>query len=115
MIDEQTRRSVETMCLCGLDVEGLKGCFPKIEEGILIEIYEINDVANIVISNTCKENKVLLNRYDKGVSTKGKGRGNGLYFAKKMLTKNTWIEESQEIIDGYYIETLKITKKRKSK
>ena len=82
---------------------------------VLIEIYEINDVANIVISNTCKENKVLLNRYDKGVSTKGKGRGNGLYFAKKMLTKNTWIEESQEIIDGYYIETLKITKKRKSK
>ena len=40
MIDEQTRRSVETMCLCGLDVEGLKGCFTKIEEGILIEIYE---------------------------------------------------------------------------
>ena len=37
MVDEQTRRSVETMCLCGLDVEGLKGCFPKIEEGILIE------------------------------------------------------------------------------
>lgn len=40
MIDEQTRRSVETMCLCGLDLEGLKGCFPKIEEGILKEIYE---------------------------------------------------------------------------
>lgn len=80
----------------------------------MIEIYEINNIANIVISNTCKENKVLLNRYDKGVSTKGKGRGNGLYFAKKMLTKNTWIEESQEIIDGYYIETLKITKKKKS-
>ena len=80
----------------------------------MIEIYEINNIANIVISNTCRENKVLLNRYDKGVSTKGKGRGNGLYFAKKMLNKNTWIEESQEIIDGYYIETLKITKKKKS-
>ena len=39
MIDEQTRRSVETMCLCGLDVEGLKGCFPKIEESVLKEIY----------------------------------------------------------------------------
>ena len=40
MIDEQTRRSVETMCLCGLDIEGLKGCFPKIEENILKEIYK---------------------------------------------------------------------------
>lgn len=97
---------------CDNAIEAAKETKKKI---VLIEIYEINDVANIVISNTCKENKVLLNRYDKGVSTKGKGRGNGLYFAKKMLTKNTWIEESQEIIDGYYIETLKITKKRKSK
>ena len=97
---------------CDNAIEAAKETKKKI---ILIEIYEINNIANIVISNTCKENKVLLNRYDKGVSTKGKGRGNGLYFAKKMLTKNTWIEESQEIIDGYYIETLKITKKRKSK
>ena len=45
MIDEQTRRSVETMCLCGLDVEGLKGCFPKIEESVLKEIY--NSTKNI--------------------------------------------------------------------
>lgn len=97
---------------CDNAIEAAKETKKKI---VLIEIYEINDVANIVISNTCKENKVLVNRYDKGVSTKGKGRGNGVYFAKKMLTKNTWIEESQEIIDGYYIETLKITKKRKSK
>lgn len=97
---------------CDNAIEAAKETKKKI---ILIEIYEINNIANIVISNTCKENKVLLNRYDKGVSTKGKGRGNGLYFAKKMLTKNTWIEESQEIIDGYYIETLKITKKRESK
>ena len=40
MIDEQTRRSVETMCLCGLDLEGLKGCFPKIEESVLKGIYD---------------------------------------------------------------------------
>lgn len=97
---------------CDNAIEAAKETKKKI---VLIEIYEINDTANIVISNTCKEDKVLVNRHDKGVSTKGKGRGNGLYFAKKMLNKNTWIEESQEIIDGYYIETLKITKKRKSK
>lgn len=96
---------------CDNAIEAAKETKKKI---VLIEIYEINNIANIVISNTCKENKVLLNRYDKGVSTKGKGRGNGLYFAKKMLNKNTWIEESQEIIDGYYIETLKITKKKKA-
>lgn len=82
---------------------------------VLIEIYEMNQSANIIISNTYRENKVITNRFDKGVTTKGKGRGNGLYFAMKMLSKNTWIEESQKTIDNYYIETLKITKKRKSK
>ena len=46
MIDEQTRRSVETMCLCGLDVEGLKGCFPKIEESVLREIYNSTKNSN---------------------------------------------------------------------
>jgi len=40
MIDAQTRRSVETMCQCGLDFEGLKACFGKINEAILKEIYE---------------------------------------------------------------------------
>lgn len=65
---------------CDNAIEAAKETKKKI---VLIEIYEINNIANIVISNTCKENKVLLNRYDKGVSTKGKGRGNGLYFAKK--------------------------------
>ncbi len=39
MIDEQTRRSVETMCQCGLDFDGIKACFSKIDEAILKEIY----------------------------------------------------------------------------
>lgn len=26
--------------MCGLDLDGLKGCFPKIEESVLKEIYE---------------------------------------------------------------------------
>ena len=40
MVDAQTRRSIETMCQCGIDFDGLKGCFSKIDESILKEIYE---------------------------------------------------------------------------
>jgi len=40
MIDTQTRQSVETMCLCGLDFEGLKSCFKNIDEADLREIYD---------------------------------------------------------------------------
>ncbi|MDY5213139.1 hypothetical protein [Intestinibacter sp.] len=28
------------MCLCVLDIDGLKGCFSKIEESIMKEIYD---------------------------------------------------------------------------
>ena len=45
MVDEQTRRSVETMCQCGLGLDGLKSCFPKISEEELQEIY-INTYRN---------------------------------------------------------------------
>ena len=55
-------------------------------------------------------------RNKKGVSSKGEGRGNGLYFASKMIGQNQWLSQSQEIIDNYYIQQLFVykstTKKR---
>lgn len=46
MIDEQTRRSIETMCLCGLSIEELKRCFPKVDENILVEVYKCSKIEN---------------------------------------------------------------------
>lgn len=40
MIDVQTRQSVETMCLCGLDFDGLRSCFKNIDETDLREVYD---------------------------------------------------------------------------
>ena len=80
------------------------------QKHILLEIYELKDKVNIVISNTFKKNNIVDNRFEKGITSKGKGHGNGLYFAKKILTKNNWIEENQEIIDNYYIETITVRK-----
>lgn len=97
---------------CDNAIEEAKKTRKKI---VLIEIYEIRKRAKIVISNTYRKSKMLENRYEKGVSTKGVGRGKGLYFAMKMLSKNAWIKEKQEVIDGYYIETIEIDKKKRSK
>ena len=77
---------------------------------ILIEIYYQNKDINIVISNTFNNKANITNRYQKGFSTKGEGRGIGLYFAKKMLSKNKWIEDQQEIIDNLYIQKIIIRK-----
>ncbi len=79
---------------------------------VLIEIYEYNNVINIVISNTFNKKNFINNRNEKGVSTKGTGRGFGLYFANKLITKNKWIEEKQDIIDNFYIQKISIYTKK---
>lgn len=73
---------------------------------VLLEMYELKDKVNIVISNTFKRTKNFDNRNNRGVTTKGEGHGNGLYLAKKLIEKNDWIESKQEVIDKYYIQTL---------
>ena len=76
-----------------------------------IEIYELKDKVNFVFSNTFKKHKNMKDRNKKGVSSKGEGRGNGLYFACKLIKDNSWIQEKQEIIDDYYIQEISINKK----
>lgn len=75
---------------------------------LTIEVYELKDRVNFVFSNTFKNHNIIKDRNMKGVSSKGEGRGNGLYFASKLIRENSWLEERQEIIDNYYIEQLTI-------
>lgn len=77
---------------------------------VTIEVYELRDKVNFVFSNTFKKHKNMNDRNKKGVSSKGEGRGNGLYFANKILKDNKWLDSKQEIIDNYYIQTLYIKK-----
>ena len=80
---------------------------------VSIEIYSYDENINIVITNTFNNKNDISNRHEKGVSTKGEGRGNGLYFAKKLVSKNKWINDTQDIIDNLYMERLSINYKRK--
>lgn len=79
---------------------------------VTIEIYEIKGNIKIVISNSFRNNINISNRYQKGISTKGDGRGNGLYFANKLISKNIWIQEEQEIVNDFYIQQLLINIKK---
>lgn len=81
------------------------------KKNISIEIYELKDKVNFVFSNTFKRHKNMKDRNKKGVSTKGEGRGNGLYFAEKLIKENSWLDQKQEIIDNYYIQQITINKK----
>ena len=80
------------------------------KKNIMIEVYELKDKVNFVFSNTFRRHKNMKDRNKKGVSSKGEGRGNGLYFAQKLIKENSWLEDKQEIIDNYYIQQLTIKK-----
>ncbi len=80
------------------------------EKYILLEIYDLSDKVNIVISNTFKETDNLDNKHLKGITSKGEGHGYGLYFANKIVAKNKWIESNQEVVEKYYIQTISIKK-----
>ncbi|MBQ3510790.1 MAG: GHKL domain-containing protein [Bacilli bacterium] len=77
---------------------------------LLLEVYELKDKINIVISNSFNMPENFSDINKKGISTKGEGRGNGLYYANNILSKNKWLESKQEVIDDYYIQTLSIKK-----
>ena len=74
---------------------------------ILIEIYEIKDKVKIVISNTYNKKKLIFDN-KKGLSSKGNNRGKGLYFAKRIIADNKWIQTNKEIIDNAEIKDKKI-------
>lgn len=82
---------------------------------ISLEIYELKNCVNIIISNTFSNKSIIDNNTKKGVSSKGKGRGNGLYFANWILKNNKWMQEKHEIIDKYYIQTITILKSTSNK
>ncbi len=73
---------------------------------VCVEIYVVDRQLNIVISNTYNGEINLEEINKKGKSSKGKGRGNGLYFAKKIVEKNTKFEMEQQIINDYFVEKI---------
>ncbi len=76
---------------------------------ISIEMYMLKDELNIVISNNYVGNINLKMLNAKGYSTKGKGRGNGLYYAEKIARKNRNILLSRTIVNDYFIERVRIS------
>ncbi len=73
---------------------------------ISLEIYELKGQIRVVLANTYNKTEDITNIYAKGNSSKGENRGNGLYYASKLISKNTWLESLHETIDDYFIQKL---------
>ena len=116
MLSKLSKDKIRTLCkLIGIYFDNaIEASMESRKRILVIEIYELKDSVSIVFSNTFKKETLLKDRNKKGISSKGEGRGNGLYFASKILKENSWIKEKQEIIDNYYVEKITIKNKKKN-
>ncbi|MEG1597240.1 MAG: GHKL domain-containing protein [Bacilli bacterium] len=74
---------------------------------ISLEIYLCKNNIVIVLSNYIDMKVDIEQISKKGYSTKGIGRGNGLFFAKKIIEQNSNVfSEKLEIKDNYYVKKL---------
>ncbi len=79
-----------------------------------IEIYKIDNRLNFVFTNNYakKDIKSIRNQH-RGYSTKGEGRGNGIYFATKIIKKNPWVSGERIIMENFYIQKIIVNNKVK--
>ena len=105
-----TEKDIRTLCkLIGIYFDNaIEAALETRKKIVTIEIYELKDHVSFVISNTFKQYQNMDRRNEKGVSSKGEGHGNGLYFASKLIRKNSWLSDRQDIVDKYYIQELNI-------
>lgn len=113
ILEKLSEKDIKTLCrLIGIYFDNaIEAARETRKKKVLVEVYEIKDHVTFVFSNTFKKAKNFDDRNKKGVSSKGAGHGNGLYFASKLISENHWLSGKQEVIDRYYIQQLIVTEK----
>ncbi len=84
------------------------------EKSMAIEIYELKNKLNIVISNSFTGTIDLSKVNKKGYTTKGAGHGKGLYYADRIIKENPIFKAENSIINHFYILRLVIDPTKKS-
>lgn len=117
ILSKLSEKEVKVLChLIGIYFDNaIEAAKETRKKKVLIEIYEIKERVTFVFSNTFKKAKNFDDRNKKGVSTKGEGHGNGLYYASKIIAQNPWLSQKQEVIDKYYIQQIIVTQKNDHK
>lgn len=109
-IEKLPQKELKQLCiLLGIYLDNaIEAASKTTKKLVALEIYELKDKLQFVVSNTYDQEIALDKINDKGYSTKGKNRGNGLYFAKKLIGKNKNMSSENILLNGYYIQKLLI-------
>ena len=74
-------------------------------KNISLEIYKTKNI-NIVISNSFDAIDDIKNFHKKGYTSKGDGRGYGLYLSKNIVASNPNIEVDTKVVKAYFIQKI---------
>lgn len=97
--------------IIGVYIDNAISASSKKNKTVNIEIYNLNDCLNFVISNKVDKDFNLSKLGKKGFSTKGKGHGQGLYLINKLINRNRWLNSEYKLVNDYYISKLIIDTK----
>ena len=102
-IDSETQKNlIKVLGIC-LD-NAIEASEVSEKKNISLEIYKMSNEIRIVICNTYNSDLVDLNKIEnKGYSTKGKGRGNGLYYLSKVISSQKTISTEWVIMNDYFV------------
>lgn len=94
--------------ILGVYIDNCIEAMPEIENKIInIEIYNMQNKINIVISNPFSKEKLDINKISKkGYTTKGKGHGKGLYLVNKIINRSKKLNSETTVINNYFIQKL---------
>ena len=103
---------LESICIIlGIYIDNaMDECKKMKRKNITIEIYEKDENLNIVISNTCNKVISIKKMNKKGYTSKGKGHGNGLYFANKIIKREKRLNTEQQFLNNYFIQKIIVQK-----
>jgi len=107
-LEEATIRATSYLLGICLD-NAIEACEQK-NSKISVEIYYQESKIYFVISNTIHHEVKMNKIFERGYSTKGKNRGNGLFFARKIVRETNNVDLKVQIINDYFIQKITITK-----
>lgn len=94
--------------IIGVYIDNAISSSSKKNKTVNVEIYNLNDCLNFVISNKVSKDFDVSKLGKKGFTTKGRGHGQGLYLTNRLINRNKWLRKENKIINGYYISKLTV-------
>ncbi len=89
----------------------IEAAFLSDKKIICIIIYREDSKTNIVVGNTYKDMDIYRDMYEEGISSKGKGRGNGLAILHEIEENNHNIQINTMVKDEMFIQEIIINEK----